>query len=61
MARTKRRVKQLYIDGVEKAEYNSITDALHALGKTRMTDMTHIIDVCKGRRKTAFGYIWVYV
>ena len=61
MARTKRKVKQFYIDGLVKATYDSITEALHALGKTKSTDMTHIIDVCRGRRKTAFGYIWAYV
>lgn len=60
MARNKRRVRQLYIDGVVKAEYDSITEAAHALGKLKARDTTHIIDACRGRRKTAFGYKWEY-
>lgn len=60
MAWKKRQIKQLYIDGIVKATFSSITDAAKALGKTKPNDITHIIDVCRGRRKTAFGYRWEY-
>lgn len=55
-----RRVRQLYIDGTPKKEYDSIREAAKALGKMRHYDITHIIDVCRGRRKTAYGYKWEY-
>lgn len=60
MAITKRKVRQLYIDGTLKMEHNSIRDAARSLGKSKPADITHIIDVCRGRRKTAYGYRWEY-
>lgn len=61
MAITKRKVRQLYIDGQPKKEFESIREAARSLGKEKPTDITHIIDVCKGRRKTAYGYKWEYI
>lgn len=60
MAGIKRKVKQMYIDGIVKATHDSITEAAASLGKIKPNDITHIIDVCRGRRKTAFGYKWEY-
>lgn len=57
----KRKVRQLYIDGKVKAEFNSIREAAKSLGKEKPTDITHIIDVCRGRRKSAYGYKWEYI
>lgn len=57
----KRKVRQLYPDGKVKAEYNSIREAAKSLGKEKPTDITHIIDVCRGRRKSAYGYKWEYM
>ena len=57
----KRKVRQLYPDGKVKAEFNSIREAAKSLGKEKPTDITHIIDVCRGRRKSAYGYKWEYM
>lgn len=57
----KRKVRQLYVDGKVKAEFNSIREAAKSLGKEKPTDITHIIDVCRGRRKSAYGYKWEYI
>lgn len=57
----KRKVRQLYPDGKVKAEFNSIREAAKSLGKEKPTDITHIIDVCRGRRKSAYGYKWEYI
>ena len=50
MAIAKRKVRQLYIDGKVKQEFDSIREAAKSLGKEKPTDITHIIDVCRGRR-----------
>lgn len=34
----------------------SITDAAKSINK----DTSHIVSCCKGRRKTAYGFIWKY-
>ena len=57
----KRKVRQLYPDRKVKAEYDSIREAAKSLGKEKPTDITHIIDVCRGRRKSAYGYKWEYI
>lgn len=36
--------------------FNSITDAAKNIDK----DTSHIVSCCKGRRKTAYGFIWKY-
>ena len=61
MAIAKRKVRQLYPDGKIKGEFESIRDAARSLGKEKPTDITHIIDVCRGRRKSAYGYKWEYI
>ena len=61
MAGIKRKVRQLYIDGKIKAEFDSLREAAISLGKTKPTDTTHIADVCRGRRKSAYGYKWQYI
>ena len=38
--------------------YSSIADAYRKLGKAHSG---HIAAVCKGQRKTAYGYIWKYI
>ena len=61
MAIAKRKVRQLYIDGTIKAEHDSLRDAARSLGKLKKHDITHIVDACRGRRKTAYGYKWEYI
>lgn len=44
--------------------FNSITDAAKYLCKKPESNRgirTHISEVCKNKRKTAYGYIWRYV
>lgn len=57
----KRKVRQVYVDGTPKQEFESIRDAAKAMGRESPYARTHIIDVCRGRRKTAFGYKWEYI
>jgi len=40
--------------------FKSASDAARFLGKTRNAN-SHIIDVCKNKRKTAYGYKWIYL
>lgn len=40
--------------------FNSASDAARYLNKTRNAN-GHIIAVCKGKRKTAYGYKWCYL
>ena len=49
MAIAKRKVRQLYPDGKIKAEFDSIREAAKSLGKEKPYDITHIVDVCRGR------------
>lgn len=39
--------------------FNSISEAYDFLGKT--TKGSHISEVCKGKRKTAYGYKWEFI
>ena len=44
--------------------YSSTTEAAKALGKITSTSHgagSHIADVCKGKRKSAYGYFWKYI
>ena len=44
--------------------YGSALEAAKALGKITSTSKgatSHISDVCRGKRKTAYGYIWKFV
>lgn len=60
MTIAKRKVRQIYPDGKIKAEFDSIREAARSLGKEKPYDITHIVDVCRGRRKSAYGYKWEY-
>lgn len=49
-------VVQLNIDGSFKHKYSSITDAANALSGA----ISAISAVCKAKRKSAYGYLWMY-
>lgn len=51
-AHPKRAVKNIDTGNI----YNSVTEASKATG----TNMSKIVDVCRGRRKTAGGFQWAY-
>ena len=53
------KVAQLDLDGNLLQIFNSIREAGRALGDVRKNG--HIADVCKGKRKIAWGYKWEYV
>jgi len=40
--------------------YINTYDTIRLASRIKGVDHSHIIDVCKGRRKTAGGYIWKY-
>lgn len=50
-------VIQLNLDGSFVNKFNSAEEAMRALNKK---DGSHIIAVCRGNRKTAYGYKWKY-
>ena len=57
-------VNQYDLSGNYIKTFPSSSDAAIALGKLTSTSRgasSHISDVCKGKRKTAYGYIWKYV
>lgn len=51
-------VLQIDIDGNLVGEYEGVNKAAEAIGKPK--DATAITRCCKGKRKTAHGYIWRY-
>lgn len=51
-------VVQFTLSGDIVATYNTAKEAAIALGKKKDS---HIGDCCKGRRKSAFGYMWRFV
>ena len=56
-------INQYDLNGNYIKTFPSSTDAAIALGKLTSTSRgasSHISDVCKGKRKTAYGYIWKY-
>ena len=56
-------VNQYDLSGNYIKTFPSSSDAAIALGKLTTTSRgasSHISDVCKGKRKTAYGYIWKY-
>ena len=53
------KVAQIDLDGNLLQVFNSIREAGRALGDVRKNG--HIADVCKGKRKVAWGYKWKYV
>lgn len=50
-------VYQYTTDGVFIKQWDSMTEAAVALGRTQR-EVTHITACCNGRAKTALGYIW---
>lgn len=44
----------------KEGTYVNTYDTIRLAARINNTDHSHIIDVCKGRRKTAGGYIWKY-
>lgn len=50
---------QLSLDGEFIKKYNNATEAILALGK-KQRDCSKILDVCKGKRITAYKYKWKY-
>lgn len=52
-----KKVAQFDLKGDFIEKYKSIMTVAKKLNK----DGTHIVDVCKGRRKTAYGYKWRYI
>lgn len=56
-------VLQLTMDGKYISEYPSAKSAAKALGKIYKDGKgaaAHIFDVCRGKRKSAYGYIWKF-
>lgn len=53
------KVKQLDLNGNVIRVFDSIREAGRFLGDVRKN--AHIADVCKGKRKVAWGYKWEYV
>ena len=53
------KVEQLDLNGNSIQIFNSIREAGRYLGDVRKNG--HIADVCKGKRKVAWGYKWRYV
>lgn len=53
------KIEQLDLDGNSIQVFNSIREAGRFLGDVRKN--AHIADVCKGKRKVAWGYKWRYV
>ena len=56
-------INQYDLDGNFIKSFPSIAQAARDLGKVTLTSrgaINHISEVCKGKRKTAYGYIWKY-
>lgn len=51
-------VNQYTLAGEYLSTYPSLREAARAIGKDE--GASHINNVCKGKRKTAYGYIWKY-
>ena len=49
-------IAQYTVDGVFVKHWPSITEAAQYFNK----DTAHIVSCCKGKRKTAYGYVWRY-
>lgn len=58
----KRKVAQIDIDTQEVLHtYSSASEAARACGKDGKNGGSQILTVCKGKKKTAFGYQWKYI
>jgi hypothetical protein len=56
MANEKRRVKQYSLDGIEIATFETLSEAAEKTG----TLLCSIVNCCRGKQKTANGFIWSY-
>lgn len=56
-----RQIVQFDLDGNYIANYNMIRDAVRGINETPGVADTKLVAVCKGRRKTAYGYKWKYL
>lgn len=62
MKQFKKKVAQIDKDTDEIiATYDSIADAAIALNKNKSSASPGICKVCKGKKKTAYGYKWKYI
>lgn len=52
------KVVKLTLQGEYIDTYNSITEAAQSVGQENNT--AHICDCCKGNRRSAYGFIWIY-
>ena len=52
-----KKIYQYSMDGKQVAIWDSMKLAAESMGK----DSSPIVAVCKGKRKTAYGYVWSYV
>lgn len=54
-------VMQYSKDGVYLRTFSSVTMALESLNNpSALAGQSHILDACKGKRKTAYGYVWKF-
>lgn len=51
------KVIKMSLNGEKIDEFNSITEAIESLGKN-INHASKISEVCRGKRKTAYGYKW---
>lgn len=56
----KRKINQLDLNGNIIKTFNSASDAARSLGKDGKNGGGQIITVCKGKKKTMYGYKWEY-
>lgn len=55
-----RKVFVYHLNGEFIAKYVCIREAIESLNITNNSAATHIVQCCKGKRKTAYGYKWRY-
>lgn len=53
-------VKQYTLSGAFIQEFPSARNAARSLGKNNQSAGSHISDVCRGKTKSAYGYLWSY-
>lgn len=54
---TPKKIKRTSIYAYEEKVFNNVSEAAKAVGKPD----AHILDVCNGKRKSAYGYYWEYI
>lgn len=53
-------IKQYDKEGNYIRTFETITAVAHALGKNTAYDVSNVVACARGRRKTAYGYVWKY-